>query len=141
MTNDFAERLTRLAAESGADLKRTGSRFTFERVVAERKVMLSKKKLTYTAKIDVDDDSRTITMSELLKETGSGLGSGAGDNAPGFGFKTETYRSGGTRRSGTISEQSSLFGAKYDYQFDFAEIRTRIESMARDAGYRFEHRL
>ena len=66
----------------------------FSATIAERKAFLSKKKLTYSAKMRIDDDAKVVKFSEMLIEAGSGLTSGGGFDegmSPGFGFKTESY--------------------------------------------------
>ncbi|MHB8859036.1 MAG: hypothetical protein ACYC6Z_06085 [Thermoleophilia bacterium] len=114
-----------IAGPSGApaELKEKKGVWTMKAVIAERKAFLSKKKLEYIAKFRIDDATKTIRFSEMLKESGSGLSSGGGGfdsgMSPGFGFKKETYRTGAGPREGTIEEQSSLFGKDYDYKFDF----------------------
>ena len=113
-------------------------------VIAERKAFLSKKKLEYIAKFRIDDDTKTIRFSEMLKESGSGISSGGGIDSgmsPGFGFKKETYKTGAGPREGTIEEQSNLFGQQYDYRFDFKEIRGSIEKIAAANGYALEYKI
>ncbi|RJQ42708.1 MAG: hypothetical protein C4534_09735 [Gaiellales bacterium] len=104
---------------------------------------MSKKKLEYVAKFRVDDEDRVLRFSEMLKETGSGVSGGGmdGDTSPGFGFKKESYRTGGGPREGTIEEQSNLFGKKYEYTFRFGDIRNRFERLAAENGYSFEYRV
>ena len=41
----------------------------------------------------------------------------------GFGFKKETYNTFGKERTGSIEEQSKLFGKDYSYKFDFGTFR------------------
>ncbi len=60
---------------------------------------------------------------------------------PGFGIKTETYKTGGAGREGSIEQQSNLFGKKYEYKFDFKNLRSKIEEMAREEGYQFQLKL
>jgi hypothetical protein len=108
-------------------------------VVAERKAFLTKKKLEYTAKFRIDDDNKLLKFTEMLKESGSGLS--AGDSSAGFGFKTETYNTRGKQREGTIEEQSNLFGKRYEYHFDFKNIRLQIERLANAAGYQFQYQI
>jgi len=98
-----------------ATLKEKRGVYSVKFIVAERRVFLSKKKLTYSAKFRVDDDNKELRFTEMLKESGSGISSGDDGIGPGFGFKKESYRTGAGPRSGTIAEQSQLFGAKYDY--------------------------
>jgi hypothetical protein len=137
----IGERIEALAGELGAELKSKKGKYTLEKVIAERKAALSKKKLSYVARIEVDEESRTVVFSDMLKETGSGMGGGDSDTSPGFGFKKESYRTGPSSRRGTIEEQSRMFGSTYDYRFDFAAVRTRVEAIASESGYRFEPRL
>ena len=56
-----------------------------EYVVAERKWLLSRKKVTYRCRVRVDDAAQAVRMFEMLKETGFGLSSGSDDFGPGFG--------------------------------------------------------
>lgn len=137
----IGEALGSLAADLGADLDQKKGKYTLEKVLAERRAALSKKKLTYVARIEVDEKARTVAFSDMLKETGAGMGGGDADASPGFGFKKETFRTGPTTRRGTIEEQSRLFGSNYDYRFDFGAVRARVEAIATGAGYRFEARL
>jgi len=107
--------------------------------VAERKTLLSKKKLEYKVKYRIDDTTKILKFTEMLKESGSGLVSG--DTSPGFGFKTETYTTSGKKREGTIEEQSSFLNKKYNYTFDFKIIRTKFEFLATEAGYQFQYQI
>jgi hypothetical protein len=115
-----------------------GGTLELETVVAERKAFLSKRKLTYRCRLRVDDEARKVTFFEILLEKGSGVSSGDSDMAPGFGFKTESYKVGGASREGTIEEQSRLFGKDYDYRFEFGAVRRDIERAAAEAGYAFD---
>ena len=100
------------AKEFGADLNEKKGVWDFSKMIAERKAFLSKKKLTYTAKFRIEEDSKTLKFTEMLAEKGSGLSSGGGFDSdmgmsPGFGFKTETYKTGAGGREGSIQEQSN----------------------------------
>ena len=109
-----------------------------ETKVAERKAFLSRKTLTYRVRLRVDEDRRELRFFEILKESGAGLSSAAGDGfGPGFGVKTETYRVKGKERTGTVAEQSVLFGKEYSYSFDFGAVRHTVQSLVEKAGYRF----
>jgi hypothetical protein len=112
----------------------------FTVVIAERKVFLSKKKLTYSMKMRIDEGVKTVKFSEMLTEAGSGFSSG-GDLDGGFGVKTESYNTFSGARSGTIQEQSTQFGKEYSYSFDYAEIREKVQSIAEQAGYKFEYQV
>lgn len=112
----------------------------FSAVIAERKAFLSKKKLTYSLKMRVDDTAKTVKFSEMLTEVGSGFSSG-GDMDSGFGVKTESYSTFRGARSGTIEEQSTQFGKEYSYTFNYAEVRIKAQAVAKQAGYKFEYQV
>lgn len=117
----------------------------FNSVIAERKAFLSKKKLTYQAKMRIDSVNKTINFSEMLIEAGSGLSSGGGGfddgMSIGFGFKAETYNTMSGAREGNIEEQSNLFGKKFEYKFDYKDIRAKIEELAKNAGFEFKYQI
>ena len=116
----------------------------FSATIAERKAFLSKKKLTYSAKMRIDDDVKVVKFSEMLIEAGSGFTSGGGYDegmSTGFGFKTESYNTTSGAREGSIQEQSNLFGKKFEYKFDYKEIRSKAEVAAKSADYRFEYQI
>jgi hypothetical protein len=134
-----------LADSHGATLTEKKGVYRMRMTVAERKAFLSRKKLEYIASFKIDDAARSMRFTELLKESGSGL-SDTDDfddsgMTTGFGFKTETYRTGGGPREGTITEQSDYFGKRYDYSFDFREFRAKAEALAEAAGYEFSYAL
>jgi len=108
-----------------------------EALVAERKAFLSTRKLSYKCRLRVDDGARSVVFWEMLVEKGSGV-SGGDDLAPGFGFKKETYSTGGKGRSGSIEEVSSLFGRDFDYTWDYAAVRNTARGVVEAAGYRFD---
>lgn len=116
----------------------------YSATIAERKAFLSKKKLTYSLKMRIDDGAKVVRFSEMLVEAGSGLSTGGDFDSgmsSGFGFKTESYNTFGGARQGTIDEQSNLFGKDYSYQFDFKEVRLKVKSLAERAGYQFEYQI
>ncbi len=135
------DEIKKIAAGIPAEIKEKKGLYSFEYTVAERKVMLSKKKLTYEAKFRIDEAKKELRFTEMLKESGSGLSSGDSDFGPGFGFKKETYKTGMGGREGSIKEQSELFGKQYSYTFDYAKIRTSIENEAIKAGYAFKYQI
>ena len=109
------------------EMQKNGST-RMEAVIAERKAFLSKKKLTYICRFRVDEPAKEVRFFEMLKESGFGVSSGAGGNemSTGFGFKKETYNTFGKERSGSIEEQSRLFGKDYTYQFDYGKFREAV---------------
>ncbi len=126
------------------DWKEKNGIWSFSATIAERKAFLSTKKLSYSAKIKIENDSKTVSFSEMLIEAGSGLSSGGGFDdgmSTGFGFKTETYNTFSGARKGTIEEQSNLLGKKFEYKFDYKEIRSKVESIACEAGYEFKYQI
>ncbi|MEI6237243.1 MAG: hypothetical protein WCP03_01410 [Candidatus Saccharibacteria bacterium] len=132
--------------EFGADLSEKKGVWDFSKLIAERKAFLSKKKLTYTAKFRIDEDSKTLKFTEMLAEKGSGISSGGGFDgdmgmSTGFGFKTESYKTGMGGREGSIQEQSNLFGKDYSYDFDYKEVRSNFEELAKKSGYQFKYQI
>ncbi|MEM2897397.1 MAG: ribonucleoside-triphosphate reductase [Candidatus Bathyarchaeia archaeon] len=121
--------------------QRDGS-LSLEFKVAERKVFLSKKKLMYRCRLRINDEEKTVTYFETLKETGAGI-SGDMDMgiSPGYGFKKETYKITGKEREGSIEELSRLFGKDYKYSFDYSAIRDAVKKEVQNAGYAFIVRL
>ena len=117
--------------------------YEFEVPLAERKAFLSKQKLIYSAKFRVDEGNKEVRFTEMLKESGAGMSSGGMDSgmSPGFGFKKQSYNTMSGAREGTIEEQSNLFGKKYEYKFDFAAIRKKFESKAKENGYKFTYKV
>lgn len=130
------EALVKIVRELGGEVERRGDTIGFTRVLAERRAFLSRKRLVYRATIRVDEAKREIHLTESLTETGSGLGPESG-----FGFRTETYKTGRGPREGDIAEQSKLFGRTYSYTFDFGAVRGAIERVAHDHGYAVRHHL
>ncbi|MBN2256415.1 MAG: hypothetical protein JW704_01055, partial [Anaerolineaceae bacterium] len=113
-----------------AELKESKGVYELTVTVAERKAFLSTQKLQYQAKFRIIEDPKLLRFTEMLKESGAGISSGSDFDSPGFGFKTETFKSGGSIREGTIEEQSTLFGKKYEYRFDFKTVREKIKELA-----------
>lgn len=138
----LSDDIREMANSIGAELKEKKGVFTLTLVVAERKALLSRKKLEYVAKFRVDDAARRLRFFEMLKETGSGLSAGSSDDmSPGFGFKAGTYGTGAGPREGSIVEQSNLFGRQYTYSFDWGTMRTWFEQAAQAYGYGFDYSL
>lgn len=140
---NLLEKVKKIANEISAELKEEKGKYILEFVVAERKSFLSKKKLSYKAQFRINEEKKELQFTEMLKESGFGVSSGDMDDmSPGFGFKAGTYKVGMEgERSGTIEEQSSFFGKKYDYRFDFGKIRKQIEEKAKESGYAFVYKV
>ena len=123
-------------------VKDEGYGISFKRIVAERKVFFSTKKLEYSGKIKIDEEKKEVVFSDMLKESGSGLSMGIdSDMSSGFGFSASTYSMGMNGRSGTIKEQSDLFGKKYSYTFKYEEVRTMVEDVCKEEGYKFNYSI
>jgi hypothetical protein len=114
----------------GAEVKEKGGRMELTRLVAERKAFLSKKKLVYTAKVEVDEAAREVKLTEMLKESGMGMEGGSG-------FQVETYKTGAKSREGSLEEQSKLFGKTYAFQFEFGKVPAEVRRLAEAAGFKF----
>jgi hypothetical protein len=135
------QRLQDYAKTIPAELKEKKGVYTLEFTVAERKVFLSKKKLTYSAKYRIDEEKKELRFTEMLKEVSSGMSSGDSDFGPGFGSRKETYKTGTGPREGVIEQQSELFGKQYSYTFDFKKIRSAVEEIATQEGYRLHYQI
>jgi hypothetical protein len=135
----LAEEIKKFAVSIPAAIGENRGIYELSFIVAERKAFLTRQKLEYRAKFRIDDASRVLKFTEMLKESGAGLSSG--ETTPGFGFKAETYNTSSKAREGTIEEQSNLLGKKYEYKFDFKTIRPKIEEMAAKAGYQFKYQV
>ena len=91
-----------------------------------------KKKVEYSACLKLDPASQTVYFWEMIKESGRGL-------MALFSFKTETDRTDGTTRSGTVREKAYGPGGKViDYEWDYSQVRHIIEAAVRAQGWRFE---
>jgi hypothetical protein len=114
-----------------------------EQVVAERKSFLSRKKVTYVCRLRVDEPGRTVRFFETLKESGSGLSGGGGDDelGPGFGFRKETYVYSGKGRGGCVAERLRLLGDRFTFRFDHGRLHAALRREAEAAGFAFEARL
>lgn len=143
--NNFMIDEIKKAIESyGGEWKEHKGIWEFKAVIAERKVFLSKKKLTYIAKLRIIDAEKLVKFTEMLFEAGSGLSTGGDFDSgmsSGFGFKAETYNTFKGSREGNIEEQSTLFGKNYTYNFDYKDIRSKVETLATAAGYQFAYQI
>jgi hypothetical protein len=135
----LTEEIIKFSESISASLREKHGIYDLTIIVARRKTFLSRQKLEYKAKFKIDDNSKVLKFTEMLKESGTGLSSG--ETSPGFGFKTETYNIRGKKREGTIAEQSTLFGKRYEYTFDFKTVRSKIEELAHNADYEFKYQI
>lgn len=126
-----------LAATQGLSLSEEKGGYALEKVLAERKAFLSRKKLIYRAKFRIEEEKKVLLFTESLKESGFGFQAGDAESSSGVGFKMESCKTGLGPREGSIEEQSHLFGRQYHYSFDFSAFRRSIEAAARTEGYAF----
>lgn len=141
---EIIDELKKIISEIPTNFNEKNGIYSFEVLVAERKAFLSRKKLVYSAKFRVNEEGKEVKFTEMLKESGFGLTSGGGFDdsmSPGFGFKKESYNTLSGAREGNIEEQSNLFGKKYEYNFDFGEIRKKIEEKVKENGYKFSYQV
>jgi len=75
-------------------------------VIAERKGFFSRRKLTFTARFRVNEETREVIYNETLVEKKSGLGAGTGEGISGFGFRKWKTASGPGGLEGVLEEQS-----------------------------------
>lgn len=132
---DLDQVIKAYAKEISANLKEKKGVYDLSLIVAERKTMMSKQKLSYEAKFKVDDKEKTVKFTEMLKEASSGMSAD-------MGFQSTSYRTGkGGQQESVIEQQSNQFGKKYSYDFDFKTIRGKIESLTQEAGYSFQYQI
>ncbi|MBN1298506.1 MAG: ribonucleoside-triphosphate reductase [Actinobacteria bacterium] len=123
-------------------IEKRGNIFLIDFTVAERKAFMRTDRLTYSAKLKIDEIKNHVIFYEILKESGSGIGSGSLDDyGSGFGFKVEKTRTGFDGRRGSIEQQSELFGKKYSYSYNYGNIRQDIKSLAEKHGFSFIYTL
>jgi len=133
---DLIKNMEAYAKSIPAEFKEKKGSCELSFTVAERKAFLSKQKLTYQAKFRVDEKEKFVRFTELLKESSSGM------ESQGMSFSTTSLKNGkGGQQESLIEQQSDFFGKKYDYSFDFREIREKIEALAKEAGYDFQYQL
>lgn len=140
----LTERLRNFCLNNNGKFEQKRDKLICEFTIAERKAFLTRKKLVYKVNLKVDDIARKVDYSEMLKETGFGLSSSAGDDelSPGFSFKAYKIKQGfGTPPEGKIIEKSYLFGQKYTYNFDYRELRDKIREIVSESGYQLEYKI
>ena len=116
--------------------EKRGGRYTLKKILAERKVLLAKKRLVYTASFRLKERKKELIFSERLTETGGGL-----TGMMGFSVEAESWNTLSGARKGSIEQQSTLFGKRYDYTFDYARIREQVQEICQRHGYGFQYRI
>jgi hypothetical protein len=128
--------------EITGDFKEKKGVFSLDFVIAERKAFLCRQKLLYTARFRVDDDAREVTFTERLTERKSGFGAGGADDiGPGVGWKKSSFAAGTGGLEGVVDQQSSLFGKKYNYTFDYKRVRSAVKEAAETENYAFNYKI
>lgn len=138
---DLRQEYIRIARTASAEFVTQGDgTMTLEAVVAERKSILSRRKLTYACRIRMDDRMKAVRFFERLTEVGFGLSAGGtGDSmSSGLSIKREVSAVSSRERRGTIQEWSRLWGSEYAYTFEPGRFRDMLRRAATDAGYAFE---
>ena len=67
------EEIKKVLESFSGEWKEKNGLWEFSATIAERKAFLSNKKLTYSAKMRIDEGVKVVKFSEMLKEAGSGL--------------------------------------------------------------------
>jgi hypothetical protein len=134
--------ILRYAQAAGFTVQQSAHQLELRRVVAERKAFLSSAKLEYRATISLDGGRRTARLTEMLKESGSGLTSGGGDDgdfgtANGFGFQKTMYNSRTDGIAESIEEQAARFGTKYAPGFPYGDVKGQLGRICVGVGYSF----
>lgn len=90
-----------------------------------------KKKVSYQARLLLDEATVTAYFWELLKETSSGIQ---------FSIGVEKTRIKGKELFHSISEKGYGLNGEpvYDYQFDYGSLREALKQVIEQAGWRFK---
>lgn len=100
-------------------------------VLADAHWGVGKKKVEYSACLLAKEPERTVVYWEMIKEVGAGMGIFGG-------FKVEKYKSDGRTISGTVREVGyGPQGKIIDYNWDYAQTRSIVESVAKGSGWKF----
>jgi hypothetical protein len=138
---DLRQEYAELARTISAELvMQSNGTMSLEAVAAERRSILSRKRLVYVCRVRVNERTHVVRFFEMLKEVELGLSVGGVDGgmSPGLGFKREVFALSGKERRGTIEERSRLLGSDYTYRFDPEKFRDMLRQAATGAGYSFE---
>jgi hypothetical protein len=107
-------------------------RYRVEKVLAERKTFISRKKLEYRAEFAIDDQQKELRFTESLKESGRGMDAGVG-------VQSESYNTLSGARKGSFEDHSRQLGKHYDASVDYGAIREAIKGLTEAAGYSFSY--
>ena len=133
----LVDELKNLAEDLSATWRQRGKdRYIMRKTLAERKVLLAKKKLVYTATFRLKERKNELIFSERLTETSGGLIGMMGSDC-----KLESWNTLSGAREGSIEQQSTLFGKRYDYTFNYGRIREQVQEICERHGYHFQYRI
>ena len=133
---ELIDSIVAFAKSVGAEVKVKRDTVEIQKIVADRKTFLSKEKLTYQAKLRVDQKENMVHFFESLKESSAGMSS------PGVSVQKTKYKVGlSGQQESEFEQQAEFLGQKYDYQFDFKTVRTSIEKYSREAGFDFHYQV
>jgi len=99
--------------------------------VVDKTWATGRKKITYQARILLDEDKATAFYWEMLKEVSQGLS---------FSFGVEKKLIKGKELFGSVSEKAYGLDGKLvlDYQFDYASMREAFKEIIEAAGWKFK---
>ena len=126
------ETIQAYAGENQMSFESHHGNYRVEKVLAERKTLISRKKLEYRAEFVIDEQEKEVRFTESLKESGKGMDAGAG-------FQAESYNTLSKARKGSFEEHSRQLGKHYDASVDYGATREAIKARAEAAGYRFSY--
>ncbi len=124
------EALRQFLQGQGGELRQEGDKILYTKVLAERRVLLGKRRVVYRARFRVDAQAREILYSEQLVETGLGMSPEAG-----VGTRVEVGSLTPGPREGRLAEELNLLGKRYSVQFDYGALRRGLEAVAAEQGY------
>lgn len=130
-----------LRDEVGAKVGGKGDKGEARITIAERKSLLAKKTVEYSAKFKVEEPERAVRFFEMLKESGSGMSTGDGEVGAGWGVSKQAYKSTAGGLEGGIEAQGSLLGNRYSFTFDYGRIRTGVQEIVERNGYLFSYQV
>ncbi len=109
-------------------------------VVAERKGFFSRRKLPFTARFRVNEETREVVYNETSwKKRAARAGNGEGN----IGFASGKWKiaSGPGGLEGVLEEQSEMFRRRYGFTFRFQQIRDAVRTLVEKEGYTFKHQI
>jgi hypothetical protein len=110
-------------------------------VIAERKGFFSRRKLTFTARFRVNEETREVIYNETLVERRIGLGAGIGEGISGFGFRKWKITANPRGLDGTEEGHSQPFGRKDGFTFRFQQVRDAVRKVVEEEGYTFKNQI